>query len=113
MTVQSSHTSEIYNIGGHTQWFRVNRYLLQRSGNDERPPIAYTKRPAVVVLHVSIGVHMYSMHLIFTCIMPRSHLHVFSCRLRATIGNICEMRVGRGYNMIVTGSMQQLQDLCG
>ena len=40
-TVQSSHNSEIYNIGAHAQWLRVNRHPRQRSGSDERPPIAY------------------------------------------------------------------------
>ena len=39
--MQCSHNSEIYNIVGHAQWLRVNRYPLQRSGSDERPPIAY------------------------------------------------------------------------
>ena len=39
--VQSSHNSEIYNIGAHAQWFRVNRHPCPRSGNDELPPIAH------------------------------------------------------------------------
>ena len=29
--------SEIYNIGAHAQWLRVNRHPRQRSGSDERP----------------------------------------------------------------------------
>ena len=38
-----AYNSEIYNIGAHAQWFRVNRHPRQRSRSDERPPIAYWK----------------------------------------------------------------------
>ena len=29
-------------VGAHAQWLRMNRHPRQRSGSDERPPIAYT-----------------------------------------------------------------------
>ena len=39
-----------YNIGAHAQWFRVNLHPWQWSGNDERPPIAYSLWSSLVSL---------------------------------------------------------------
>ena len=37
-----AYNSEIYNIGAHAQWLRVNQHPRQRSRSDKRPSIAYT-----------------------------------------------------------------------
>ena len=41
-TVQPSDNPEIYNIGAHAQWFRVNRHRWQSERKCRRPPIAYS-----------------------------------------------------------------------
>ena len=48
-TVQSSHNSEIYNIGVHAQWFHVNRQSWQRSVSGELSPIAHWKLMVVFI----------------------------------------------------------------
>ena len=62
--VQPSDNPEIYNIGVHAQWFRVNRHPWQWSGSDEWSPIAYWCECSTLTLRILTSIPSFLPSLV-------------------------------------------------
>ena len=64
-------TSEIYNIGAHVHWSAWTGMAWQRSGSDERHPIAYTNASQDFISDFHSDIQLY-------CTIPWLHNHIKS-----------------------------------